>query len=325
MTRQYLSDVADGQQLEEILLVRDKQLRTNRNGDMYLQLELGDRSGAISGRYWNTTEEQARTFDTGDFLNVRGRIQQFQGQLQIIVNNFDKAEPEALDIAEFLPATTHNIEELESELRSILGEIDDPYLQAISQAYLIDETLMRNFATAPAGIRNHHAYIGGLLEHVVSILRIWERLIDLYPMLDKNLMRIGIFLHDIGKTKELNYSRVFQYSDEGQLIGHLVIGVEILNEKRIVAEELLGEPIPDSLVMQLKHLILSHHGTYEFGSPRLPMTPEAIAIHHLDNFDAKVQNFSRTIAEDTNSTQWTAYDPSTNRRLYKRKESSNDT
>lgn len=318
MTRCFICDWADGDVVDEILLVRDKQVRTNRNGNMYLQLELDDRSGSISGRYWNSTEVEGRSFDSGDFLAIKGKVQLFQNQMQLIINSFQKIDGTKVNAADFIPTTDKDIEKLVQDLRQHLGKVKDPQLQALARAYLMDEKFMDGLRRAPAGIRNHHAYIGGLLEHIVSLLNVADRISDLYPTLNFDLLRLGIFLHDLGKVRELSYDRVFSYSDEGQLIGHLVIGVSMLDDKLLIASELLGEPISQDLVLELKHLILSHHGTYEFGSPKLPMTPEAVALHHLDNLDAKVHNFTRTIYDDAQpESRWTPYDPQLGRRLYK--------
>lgn len=318
MTRTFVSELSDGDSVEQVLLVRDKQIRTNRNGNLYLQLDLDDRTGTVSARYWNATESEARTFETGDFLSIKGKVQLFQGQLQLIVNSFQKSDPRNVNLADFVPATEKNVDALLAELRTLIGKVADPQLQAIARAFLMDEELIAKFSRAPAGIRNHHAYLGGLLEHVVSLLKVHDRIADLYPSLDHDLLRLGILLHDIGKVRELSFERGFLYSDEGQLIGHLVIGVEMLNDKLLIAGELLGEPIAEELAMRLKHLILSHHGTHEFGSPKLPMTPEAIALHHLDNLDAKIHNFLGAIHDDMNvGSGWTPYDPALGRRLYK--------
>ena len=177
---------------------------------------------------------------------------------------------------------------------------------------------MQGASRAPAGVRNHHAYIGGLLEHVVNMLEVADRIAPLYPEVDRDVLLMGVFLHDIGKVRELVYDRAFGYSDEGQLLGHMDIGVEMLTAKAVQAAELTGEPFPTELLLRLKHIILSHHGTHEFGSPRLPMTPEAIAIHYIDNLDAKLHTFTRDIREDGNPDgAWTPFNQSLQRRLFK--------
>src|SRR5205085_4692970 len=183
---------------------------------------------------------------------------------------------------------------------------------------LMDDHFVEGLCKAPAGIRNHHAYLGGLLEHVVQLLDVADRVLPLYPQLDRDLLLTGIFLHDVGKVRELSYGRVFSYTDEGQLIGHLVIGVEMLNERAARVPDLTGEPFPAELLLRLKHMIVSHHGSLEFGSPKLPMTPEAIALHYLDNLDAKIHTFTREIRDDpSRESSWTPFIQNLGRRLFK--------
>jgi 3'-5' exoribonuclease len=181
----------------------------------------------------------------------------------------------------------------------------------------MDETFITDFAACPAGVKNHHAYIGGLLEHVVTLLEASDKLAPLYPSVNRDLWLIGIFLHDIGKVRELSYQKGFAYTDVGQLVGHLVQGVEMLNEKAEAAAKLTGEPFPLELLTRLQHVIVSHHGTYEFGSPKLPMTPEAVAIAALDNLDAKINQVASEIRNDRSGTGWTPYNPSMQRRFFK--------
>jgi 3'-5' exoribonuclease len=318
MGRRFVQQLSDGETIEEVFLVSDKQLRANRNGNLYLQVDLRDRTGSINARLWNAGEHLFRSFEEGDFVLIKGKVQLFQGALQMILSHIERTEAEKVELADFLPHTEHDVSKLLERLRTTLRKLGNPHLRAMAECFLMDEAFMHGFCTAPAGIRNHHAYVGGLLEHVVTLLDAAERLLPLYPELDRDMLISGVFLHDIGKVRELSYHRTFTYTDEGQLIGHLVIGVEMLNEKVSQAGELTGEPFPIELLLRLKHLILSHHGTYEFGSPKLPMTPEAIALHHLDNFDAKVHSFTRDIREDRNATSaWTPFSQALQRRLFK--------
>jgi 3'-5' exoribonuclease len=318
MTRRFVQQLADGENLEEVYLVTDKQLRANRNGNLYLQMELRDRTGSISARLWNAGENLFRLFEAGDFLLVRGKVQLFQGSLQLILSHIERAEAEKVDLADFLPHTEQDVGKLLDRLRSTLLRLANPHLRALAECFFMDDEFVRRFCQVPAGVRNHHAYLGGLLEHVVTLMEAAERLLPLYPELDHDLLLMGIFLHDVGKVRELTCDKVFAYTDEGQLIGHLVIGVEMLNEKLSLVSDLTGDPFPAELLLRLKHMILSHHGTYEFGSPRLPMTPEAIALHYLDNLDAKIHSFTRDIREDRNQTSsWTPFNQSLQRRLFK--------
>ena len=178
-----------------------------------------------------------------------------------------------------------------ARLREVLLAMGNPHLRALVECFLIDDEFLRKFTLAPAGIKNHHAYQGGLVEHVVTLLNLADRIAPFYPEVDRDLLLTGIFLHDIGKIDELSYDRSFAYTDEGQLVGHLVMGVEMLAEKVDRCTELMGEPFPPELLLRLKHMIVSHHGTYEFGSPKLPMTLEAMALHLLDNLDAKIHAY----------------------------------
>jgi 3'-5' exoribonuclease len=318
LTRRFVQSLADGDNVEEVYLVADKQLRANRNGNLFIQVELRDRTGGISGRLWNAGEQLFRSFEAGDFLLVKGKVQLFQGALQMILNHLNRVEAEKVELADFLPHTEQDVSKLYERLRGLLRKVEDPHLRALVECFLMDAELMEAFCKAPAGVRNHHAYVGGLIEHVVTMLDAADRIAPLYPELNRDLFLMGVFLHDIGKVRELSFSRSFAYTDEGQLIGHLVIGVELLAEKAARAAELTGEKFPVELLLRLKHLILSHHGTYEFGSPRLPMTPEAIALHYLDNFDAKLNAFTREIREDANSSSpWTPYNAKLDRRLFK--------
>jgi 3'-5' exoribonuclease len=315
--RRFVEDLADGENVDEVYLVGDKQLRANRNGNLYLQLQVRDRTGSMDARLWNAGEGLFRSFDTGDFVEVRGKVQLFQGSLQMVLNTLERVGPERIDLADFLPHTDKDVAKLQQQLRGTLMKVTNPHLRALAECFLMDQPFLRSFCRAPAGIRNHHAYVGGLLEHVVNMLDAAERLLPLYPKLDRDLLILGVFLHDIGKVRELNYERLFGYTDEGQLVGHLVLGAHMLHDKVRQVPDLTGEPFPPALLLRLEHMILSHHGSYEFGSPKLPMTPEAIALHHLDNLDAKVHTFVRDIAEDKSASAWTPFNQSLQRRLYK--------
>jgi 3'-5' exoribonuclease len=318
MTRRYVQQLTDGEALDEVFLVGDKQLRANRNGNLYLQVDLRDRTGGISARLWNAGEHLFRSFEEGDFLRARGKVQLFQGALQIILNQIERVPHEQVELADFMPHTEQDVSKLLDRLRSLLMSLGSPHLRALAECFLVDAQFVADLGKVPAGVRNHHAYLGGLLEHVVTLLDLADRILPLYPELDRDLLLMGIFLHDVGKVRELSYERVFSYTDEGQLVGHLVLGVEMLNDKAARVAELLGEPLPPELLLRLKHMIVSHHGSHEFGSPRLPMTPEAIALHYLDNFDAKVHAFTREIREDRNrDSTWTPFNQSTQRRLFK--------
>lgn len=318
MTRRFINTLADGETIEEIYLLSDKQLRANRNAALYLLVELRDRTGVIGARMWNVTEDAVAHVNPGDFVHVRGKVQLYQGALQMIISQIQSVPTERLDPADFVRQSDRDISQLAGRLRDLVQSIDEPALRMLIDCFLIDEPLMAAFTTAPAGMKAHHAYRSGLLEHVVNMLEIADRISPLLPGVDRNLLLAGIFLHDIGKTRELAFETGCSYTDEGQLLGHLVIAVEMLSQKIAEVEKLTGEVFPVELSLRLKHLILSHHGTYEFGSPKLPMTPEAIALHHIDNLDAKVHEFTRDIADDPNPlASFTPFNARLDRKLFK--------
>ncbi len=318
MARQYVKDLRHGDTVEEIYLLIEKQLRANRNAALYLLAGLKDRTGVINGLMWNVVEDQFGHFEAGDYVRVKGKVQLYQGSLQMILTHINPVAAEEVDVQEFQSQPAHHVERYMSRLREILLSIDERNLRTLMECFLVDEPLMQLLARAPAGIKVHHAYEGGLIEHMITMLETARRIEDLYPQIDTNLLLAGIFLHDLGKVREMDFEQSFSYTDEGQLLGHMIIAIEMLNQKVKQAVEMTGEPFPDEFTLRLKHMILSHHGTYESGSPKLPMTPEAIALHHLDNLDAKIHEFAGTIDNDPNrQSHWTPYIARIERKLFK--------
>ncbi len=320
MGRRFISQLSDRESVNEVYQASGKQLRPNRNGNLYLQVALSDRSGSLCARMWNASDQVYHSFQDGDFVRVEGTAQLYQGEMQVIASKLHRISADQVDPADFTIQTPEQIERLVGRLGELLRAMRDPYLRALAESFLMDEEFLRDFRHTPAGIKNHHAYLGGLLEHVVTIMEIVTRIADLYPTLDRDLLLMGAFLHDAGKVEELSYDKGFAYTDSGQLIGHIVLCVGMIDRKAAEAEQLLGEPIPSELLLRLKHLVVSHHGSYEFGAPRLPMTLEAVALWQLDNLDAKLQSFEQAIRDDPNSdSPWTLYSPALGRRLYKRR------
>jgi 3'-5' exoribonuclease len=317
MARRFVEQFADGDNIDDVYLVIDKQLRANRNGNPYLQLDLGDRSGSITGRMWNAGEPRFKSFESGDFLQLKGKVQMFQGSLQLIVNGFDRVDSNRIELTDFLPHTKQDVSKMLDRLKAAVRKVSDPNLRALGEAYFIDDEFMRAFSRCPAGVKVHHAYVGGLLEHVVTMMDVAEKVLPLYPEVNRDLVIMGVFLHDSGKVRELSFTRSFSYSDEGQLLGHLTIGIEMLAEKARSVPDLTGEPFPAETLLRLKHLILSHHGEPQFGSPKVPMTPEAVALHLIDLMDSKLAIAVREVADDRGDSAWTPYIASHGRRMYK--------
>lgn len=318
MTRRFVGEFKDGDLVEEMFFLADRQLRANRNAALYLSVDLRDRTGVMNARLWNVTEAGCEGIQAGSYVKVRGKVQVYQGALQMILSHIIPVPADGLDPADFEPGPAQNIAELLAELQQVMSTVTHPALAAVLQAFLSDEAIVRGLCDSPAGVKAHHAYRGGLLEHLVTLLRVAQRVCDVYPVLDRDTMLAGVLLHDIGKLRELGCEAGFVYTDEGQLLGHLVIGVEMLTEKVRVVEQQTGTLFPAELLLRLKHIILSHHGTYDFGSPRLPMTPEAIALHLIDNLDAKIHEFTQAIKSDPNAgSHWTLFQPRLDRKLFK--------
>ena len=299
-------------------MASEKQLRPNRNGNLYLQLLLSDRTGSVNTRLWNASEGVYKSFENGDFLRVEGTTQLFQGTIQMIATRLTRVEPGEVEEADFTTMTTADIDRLVVRVSEMLRGMENLSLRNLAECFLLDDTFMAKFCQAPAGIKNHHAYCGGLLQHTASLMELAQRIAPCYPQIDRDLLLTGAFIHDIGKLEELNYDRELSYTDQGQMIGHLVLSVSMLEAKVAEAEKLSGEPIGAEIVLRLKHILISHHGEYEFGSPKLPMTLEAMALSQLDNLDAKIASFEQLMRDDPNvDSSWTAYQQNLGRKLYK--------
>ncbi len=291
--RLYIEELfREGERFDEVFMLSEKELRTAKNGKLFIRGALQDRTGQVTMMIWEATEKFYQALPAGGFVRAKGRVEIYQNRPQLVVEACIPVAESEVDLAEFLPSTAYDIDEMERELREIMAAIGDGPLRLLADALLGDEELMARFRRSPAAKIYHHAYIGGLLEHTLGIMRLAQRILPLYPQLSGDLLLLGIFLHDIGKTTELTCDRQFAYTDAGQLIGHLVMGVNLVEEK-VRGLRAGGQEIPDSLVNQVEHLILAHHGQYEFGSPKLPMTAEAVALHFLDNLDAKLVGFAR--------------------------------
>jgi 3'-5' exoribonuclease len=318
MPRRFIADLVERENVDQIFLAAEKQLRTNRNGNHYLQIRLSDRTGCVTGMMWNGGDAAYGTFDNGDYLRVQATAQIYNGALQLIVNKLEKAPLSKIDESDFITLGPAQVDALAARMAQMLRGVANSHLRNLAECFLIDEAFMRKFTRAPAGVKNHHAYHGGLLEHVVSLMELAAVVAPRYPSIDPELLLFGAFLHDMGKIDELTYEPDLAYSDEGQLLGHVILAISMLDEKLKQAESLGQEEFPPELAMRLKHMIVSHHGEYEFGSPKLPMTLEAIALHYLDNLDAKIHTLGQLMREDANTdSNWTPFQPSLNRKIFK--------
>jgi len=318
MTRRFVNELSDGESIDQIFLASEKQLRTNRNGNLYLQLRISDRSGSLTAMLWNAQQRHFDGFENGDFITVRGTAQIYNGAMQVLAKEVEKANSQQIDEADFVTLSVQKVETLTSRLAEIIRGLGNENLRNLGECFLVDEEFMAAFRQAPAGVKNHHAYHGGLLDHTVSLMETALVVAPRYPAVNIDLLVFGAFLHDLGKIRELTYSPDLGYSDQGQLLGHLVQGVVMLDEMIHQTKKQSGEDFPEELANQLRHMIVSHHGTLEFGSPKVPMTLEAITLHYLDSMDAKLHSFQQLIEEDVNTgSPWTVYHSSLGRKIYK--------
>jgi 3'-5' exoribonuclease len=318
MSRRFISQYGEHESVDDIFLASEKQLRTNRNGNLYLQVRLADRTGSVMGMLWNANDSIYGSFDNGDFVRIKGTTQFYNGTLQMIVNKIDRETHHKVNEADFVTLSQADVDRLSRRLAELLRGVRNVPLRNLAECFLIDEGFMSRFTSAPAGVKNHHAYRGGLLDHVISLMELVTRVAPHYTALDQDMLLMGAFLHDVGKIDELTYERELGYSDAGQLLGHVVQGVGIVEAKLREAEKLAGEPFPEDLRLRLLHMIVSHHGEYEYGSPKLPMSLEAVALHFLDNLDAKIHSLSQLIREDANTeSNWTPFQASLGRKIFK--------
>ncbi len=319
MQQRYIADLKAGDRVEsQTFLVLSKDLRTTTQGSLYIHAVLADRTGQVLARAWSASEAMYNLMPVGGFIDVKGRSESYKGNLQFIIEAIRPVDRNSIDLGDFLPRSPHDIDEMWSRTVEILRLIRDKYLQAIIAEFLKDEQRIKMFKNAPAAIEMHHAYIGGLCEHTLNLLELAVVVIPRYPDVSLDLVLAGLFLHDIGKTVELGFATSFEYTDEGQLVGHIAICSAWIEQMAARASETLGEPFPDRTKWMLQHIVLAHHGRGEFGSPRTPAIPEAFAVHYLDNLDAKLNMSLGVIAKDRDQERsWTTYHRGLETRMFK--------
>ena len=292
-------------------VVVSKQVKPKKNGEPYLALTLGDRTGQIEAKMWDNVEEFLDAFEQEDFLKVKGLINKYKNRFQLTVHKLRRMEEGEIDFADYLPKTTKDIGELWRALADFVATFKNPHLKALVELFMADPEIAERYRNAPAAKTLHHAYIGGLLDHVVSLFRSCDLICGNYPQVNRDLLLTGAFLHDVGKIQELTYNRSFSYTTRGQLLGHMIIELEMLQAK---IEKLPG--FPAELKTLLEHLIISHHGQYDFGSPKLPMFPEALMLHYLDDLDSKMEAMRAHFAREAElEGPWTSYNASLGRPL----------
>ncbi|MEJ2648561.1 MAG: HD domain-containing protein [Sedimentisphaerales bacterium] len=318
MAHKFINKVEPGETIDDIYLVKDPILRSTTRGDLYIAMFLCDRTGQLNGRMWQASEIIYKSIPKPGFVHIKGRSELYQNNLQIIVNNITPIASDRVNIDDFLARTKKNVSQMFEDVIKTISQIKNPQLKAIVESFLADEELMEKFRNSPGGMKLHHSYIGGLLEHVHNMLRVAVAVLPMYPDLQSDLVLAGIFLHDIGKTEELTYDMAFAYTNQGQLLGHIVQSALMVNKK---ADELRksGTNIEQEIIDSLEHIIVSHHGQYEFGSPKLPAMPEAFMVCFIDDLDAKINMAQATIEEENGDENWTAWNNALQTRLYKKR------
>jgi len=283
----FLSDCArfENKVIVSSFVVISKQVKPKKSGEPYLALTLGDRCGQVEAKMWDNVEDSIDAFEQDDFLKIKALLNKYKNRFQLTIHKLRKLGDSEVDYADYLPKTTKNVDELWRTLGEYVASFRDPNLRTLVQLFMDDPEIATAYRNAPAAKTLHHAYIGGLLDHVVSLFRSCELVCQNYPQINRDLLLTGAFLHDIGKIHELTYSRSFSYTSRGQLLGHMIIELEMLQAK---LAQLPG--FPNEMKTLLEHLIISHHGQYEFGSPKLPMLPEALMLHYLDDLDSKMES-----------------------------------
>ncbi len=311
--RVFLADLSDGDRVEGTFLVNQKQTALTRAGKPYLIVKVQDRTGELAARVWEDAEEMARRFELGDIVFVQGAVESYNGKLQLRLDSLRRVPSQEVDPSDFLPTTRYNIEEMWNRLLAIVKDLKDPHVKGLLLDVLTEKSFSELFRKAPAAKGIHHPWIGGLLEHVLSLAHLAKRVCPHYPHVDENQVVFGCIMHDMGKVWELSYDRAFGYTDEGKLVGHLVMGVIKVSEA--IAKR---KDFPPELALRLKHILVAHHGTYEFGSPKLPQTLEAELVHRLDDLDSKINAITEQIRRPSaGEPEWTEYNGSMGRSFFR--------
>ena len=309
----YIRDAAthENKPIVSAFLVTSKQVKSKKSGEPYLDLMLADRTGHISAKMWDNVGEVESTFAQDAVLKIKGVVNKYNGRWQLTIHKLRKMDESEIDFSDFLPKTDKDVDQLWKDLAAFVASITHPNLRQLLEAFMADPKIEFGYKNAPAAKTLHHAFIGGLLDHVLSLFRSCDLVLRNYPMVNRDLVLTGAFLHDIGKIYELSYSRSFGYTTDGQLLGHMIIELEMLHEKiRLVPG------FPNELKTLVEHLIISHHGQYEFGSPKLPMFPEALLLHYMDDLDSKMESMRANFEKESETeSPWTGYNPSLGRPL----------
>jgi 3'-5' exoribonuclease len=315
MKTPFVTELGGDQVITTFFLVHEKEIRNTREGKSYLRLELGDRSGTIEARMWDLFETIAKDINRDDFVKVQARVEIFRNKPQLALQQVRRAKPEEIDLVDFLPHTKEDVDKLYERLLEFAQSIRNPWLKTLVTGIISDPQIAPRYKQAPAAKVMHHAFIGGLLEHVVGLCALGRLLATQYAELDVDLLLTAAMLHDVGKLDELCYERAIGYTTEGQLLGHIVMELETVSR---AMDGIPAFPAPLKTVVQ--HMLISHHGEYEFGSPKLPMIREAMVFHYMDNLDSKMAAVRAALASTAGDDQWSAYSSAMGRKFLRLEE-----
>ena len=310
MKTAFVSDLASEQNITTFFLVREKEIRNTKDGKPYLRMELGDRSGSIEARMWDQFDAPAKNINRDDFVKIVARVEIYRNKPQLSLQQLRLAKPEEIDLADFLPHTKEDVGKLYEQLLEYAASITNPWLKKLVASIITDPAVAARYKRAPAAKVMHHAYLGGLLEHVVGLCGLAKQIAAHYPELDVDLLLTAAILHDVGKLDELCYDRAIGYTAEGQLLGHIVMELEVVTR----AIDAIPD-FPANLKAVVQHLLISHHGQYEFGSPKLPMIREALVFHYMDDMDSKMAAIRSALAADSGEAEWSTYSAALGRKF----------
>jgi 3'-5' exoribonuclease len=314
MKSPYIKELEPNQIVSTFFLVQNKEIRQKKTGEPYLSLSLCDRTGELDAKMWDNVVEVMETFERDDFVKVKGLIQIFHNRPQMTIHKMRRVGDDEVEFADYFPASDRDPDEMLAELRGVVAGMSNAHLRGLLNALLDDPEIARRYKIAPAAKQIHHAYLGGLIEHVLSLCGMARLAASHYRAIDLDLLLAGVVLHDLGKIYELSYERGFSYSTEGQLLGHITIAMRMVADKLAVLPE-----FPPRLRTLVEHMILSHHGRLEFGSPKLPQFPEAMLLHYLDDLDSKMECMRQMVDRDRQvEGLFTGYSPSMERSILKK-------
>lgn len=308
----FIADILAGDHIDDLFVLSDKTLSHKRDGNPYLTVTLADKSGQIKGVVWDNVEAISGAANAGDFVVVSGSVSEYRGKLQMVVKSMVVQPPDSVTAADFLPATTRDVDQMFAKLQSLCATMESASLKTLLETFWFDQEFVRQFKRAPAAKKMHHAYLGGLLQHTLSMALLADKISGHYSGLNRDLLLAGAVLHDIGKVRELTYDQHIDYTDEGRLLSHIIIGLEMVDQKiRTIPD------FPQTDAALVKHLIVSHHGAREFGSPEPPKTIEAVLLNYIDEIDSRVNGIREFMAAEDPDAAWTGYHRLLERHFYR--------